>query len=68
MPFGPGHEEDGFLRQLGVPPSEAEPLAANCTKVLVWHTQTRPYPPFTNNIDMTRLVGTNMDQLMKEVV
>ena len=40
MPFTVSYEEDGFLRQLGVSPEEGEPLANNCTKVLVWHTKT----------------------------
>ena len=32
MPYTPGYEEDGFLRQLDVEPGEAEPLAKNCTQ------------------------------------
>ena len=40
MPFKASYEEDGFLRQIGVGPEEAEPLADNCSLVLVWHTQT----------------------------
>ena len=40
MPFTPGYEEDGFLRQLDIQPGDAQPLAANCTVVMVWHTKT----------------------------
>ena len=40
MPYKASYEEDGFLRQLGVGPEEGEPLADNCSLVLVWHTQT----------------------------
>ena len=40
MPYKASFEEDGFLRQIGVEPEEAEPLADNCSLVLVWHTQT----------------------------
>ena len=40
MPFTPGYEEDGFLRQLDIQPGDAQPLAANCTLVMVWHTKT----------------------------
>lgn len=35
MPFSVGYEEDGFLKSLGITPSEIEPLAFNCTKVSV---------------------------------
>ena len=40
MPFKVSYEEDGFLKQLGVSPGEAEALAVNCSVVLVWHTRT----------------------------
>ena len=40
MPYKASYEEDGFLRQIGVGPEEGEPLADNCSLVLVWHTQT----------------------------
>ena len=40
MPYKASYEEDGFLRQIGVGAEEAEPLADNCSLVLVWHTQT----------------------------
>ena len=40
MPFTPGYEEDGFLRQLDVQPADAQPLASNCSIVMVWHTKT----------------------------
>lgn len=41
MPYHEGHEEDGFLRSLGLTISDIEPKANNCTEVLVWHTQTK---------------------------
>ncbi len=47
MPYKAGYEEDLFLQSLGVAPGEAEPLAANCTEVLVWHTQTVKGEPKT---------------------
>ncbi|XP_052768062.1 galactosylgalactosylxylosylprotein 3-beta-glucuronosyltransferase 2-like [Mya arenaria] len=43
----PGHHETDFIQQLGVELSDLEPLAANCTKVLVWHTRTQK--PNVNN-------------------
>lgn len=33
MPYKAGHEEDLFLRAVGVPPGEVEPLADGCTRV-----------------------------------
>lgn len=43
MPYIAGHEEDRFLVSLGLKLDEIEPLAANCSKVLVWHTKTAKY-------------------------
>ncbi len=40
MPFKAGHEEDLFLRALGVSMRELEPKAKGCTEIYVWHTQT----------------------------
>ena len=40
MPFKVSYEEDGFLKQLGVSPGEAEALAVNCSVVPGWHTST----------------------------
>ena len=62
MPFKASFEEDGFLRKLGIKPEDGEPLADNCTKVLVWHTQT--YPPniskVTIKVDKGRLANSNI--------
>ena len=62
MPFKVSYEEDGFLRNLGIRPEDGEPLADNCTKVLVWHTQT--YPPNISKVkirvDGGRLANTNI--------
>jgi len=41
MPYKAGFEEDIFLRSLRLSLKEIEPLATNCTQVLVWHTQTK---------------------------
>lgn len=43
MPYIAGHEEDRFLVSLGLKLDDIEPLAANCSKVLVWHTKTAKY-------------------------
>lgn len=41
MPFKTGYEEDLFLRSIGLHIDQIEPRGANCTEVLVWHTQTK---------------------------
>ena len=40
MPYKAGYEEDMFLQSLNLSLSEIEPLARDCTEVLVWHTKT----------------------------
>lgn len=53
MPYIAGHEEDRFLVSLGLKIEDIEPLADNCSKVLVWHTRTVKYkkPTLKFNID-----------------
>jgi len=66
MPFKQGYEEDGFLRSLKFSISDIEPLADNCTKVLVWHTKTVKYPAalkITRTIE-TKLSNTNLARLV----
>lgn len=41
MPYKAGYEEDEFLRSLDLKMEQIEPLANNCTEILVWHTQTK---------------------------
>nr|XP_018910081.1 PREDICTED: galactosylgalactosylxylosylprotein 3-beta-glucuronosyltransferase P-like isoform X1 [Bemisia tabaci] len=46
MPYKPGFEEDGFLQSLApFEPKEIELRADNCTKIYVWHTQTKKNSP-----------------------
>jgi len=61
MPFVAGYEEDGFLKSLGLKSyKELEPLADNCTKIMVWHTQTKqPKVPFAK-IDVVKYRNTNL--------
>ncbi|XP_050033884.3 galactosylgalactosylxylosylprotein 3-beta-glucuronosyltransferase S-like isoform X1 [Dermacentor andersoni] len=42
MPYKLGQLETGFLESLGVSIDDMEPLAGNCTEVLVWHTKVVP--------------------------
>ncbi|XP_055389340.1 galactosylgalactosylxylosylprotein 3-beta-glucuronosyltransferase S [Condylostylus longicornis] len=41
MPYRAGYEEDAFLRSISLKIEDIEPKAANCTEILVWHTQTQ---------------------------
>ncbi|KAJ8986254.1 hypothetical protein NQ317_009962 [Molorchus minor] len=68
MPFKPGFEEDGFLKSLApFEPKEAELLAANCTKILVWHTQTKKNEP-SLSLDMSKYNNSNLVMLKKVLV
>ncbi|XP_045531054.1 galactosylgalactosylxylosylprotein 3-beta-glucuronosyltransferase S-like [Pieris brassicae] len=55
MPYIAGHEEDRFLVSLGLKLEDIEPLAANCSKVLVWHTKTVKYKKPTLRVDIKKL-------------
>lgn len=69
MIFKSGYEEDSFLQSLApFEPREIEFKANNCTKILVWHTQTKKHPPSQSPKDKTKYVGTNIMELMKNVV
>ncbi|KAJ8923646.1 hypothetical protein NQ315_010226 [Exocentrus adspersus] len=68
MPFKPGFEEDGFLKSLSpFEPKEIELLADNCTKILVWHTQTKKNEP-SLPLDMAKYSNTNLIKLKKILV
>lgn len=68
MPFKPGHEEDGFLRSLGITPSDIEFKAAECTQIYVWHTQTKKNRPYNREILASRYDGTNLRVLQRDVM
>ena len=40
MPYKAGYEEDLFLQSLNLTLGDIEPLASDCTEILVWHTKT----------------------------
>ncbi|XP_050717587.1 galactosylgalactosylxylosylprotein 3-beta-glucuronosyltransferase P-like [Eriocheir sinensis] len=61
MPFKVGYEEDGFLLSLGIAAADIEPLAFNCTKIWVWHTQTKKNDPATSVTQNNATIGTNLD-------
>lgn len=55
MPYSAGHEEDKFLMSLGIKLDDIEPLADNCSKVLVWHTKTVKFKKPNLKIDIERI-------------
>ncbi|XP_028166807.1 galactosylgalactosylxylosylprotein 3-beta-glucuronosyltransferase S [Ostrinia furnacalis] len=68
MPYILGHEEDGFLVSLGLKMEDIEPLADNCSKVLVWHTRTMKYkkPTLKFNYDKIDAKYKNFAHLLNE--
>ncbi|KAK7789203.1 hypothetical protein R5R35_014111 [Gryllus longicercus] len=68
MPYKPGYEEDGFLKSLApFEPSEIELKAQNCTKLLVWHTQTKSNAA-SAALDLTKYNNTNLVLLKQQIV
>ncbi|CAH1378175.1 hypothetical protein MTP99_019538 [Tenebrio molitor] len=68
MPFKPGFEEDGFLKSLEpFEPQDIELLASNCTKILVWHTQTKKNEP-SQPLDFAKYNNTNLVMLKQILV
>lgn len=71
MPYIAGHEEDRFLVSLGVKLDDIEPLAENCSKILVWHTRTAKYrkPSLKINIEQLDNITKykNFVSLLKEI-
>lgn len=65
MPYAPGYEEDGFLKKLKIEPEELEFLAEGCTKIYVWHTQTKKNKPSDNKILESKFDGTNLRHLQQ---
>ncbi|KAK7083111.1 hypothetical protein SK128_009234 [Halocaridina rubra] len=65
MPYTAGYEEDGFLRSLQIQPEDYEFLADGCTKIYVWHTQTKKNNPSDKKILGKQYDGTNLRILQK---
>lgn len=72
MPYTTGHEEDAFLISLGLKLEDIEPLADNCSKVLVWHTKTAKFKKPSLKMDMDKigdlLKYEHFAKLLKETV
>ncbi|XP_046618612.1 galactosylgalactosylxylosylprotein 3-beta-glucuronosyltransferase S [Neodiprion virginianus] len=66
MPYKVGYEEDMFLKSLGLHVEDIEPVAENCTKILVWHTQTIQKPVANLRLKYEQS-GTSLDKLLNEL-
>jgi galactosylgalactosylxylosylprotein 3-beta-glucuronosyltransferase 3 len=59
-------KESHFLASLNLSHGDLEPLAANCTRVLVWHTRTER--PKLSRDDYTRLTRRDLTALEADAV
>lgn len=71
MPYIAGYEEDKFLRSLDLQLEDIEPLADNCSKVLVWHTRTTKNRKPALKVDLHEIESMqnfdNFARLLKEL-
>ncbi|KAK7576631.1 hypothetical protein V9T40_012917 [Parthenolecanium corni] len=68
MAYKVGYEEDSFLKSLApLESADIELRADNCSKVLVWHTQTIKNRP-AQKIDHQKFNGTNLMKLERFLV
>lgn len=69
MPYKLGRLETAFLESLGVALKDLEPLANNCTEVLVWHTKDQRARFITkSSITHKKYVNTNIPVLYKNIL
>ena len=66
MPFWAGYEEDAFIQTLDIGLDDLEPLADDCSQVLVWHTKT--VSEKTPKVKVTQHLDTNLKPLVKDIV
>ncbi|XP_045620048.1 galactosylgalactosylxylosylprotein 3-beta-glucuronosyltransferase P isoform X3 [Procambarus clarkii] len=68
MPYKAGYEEDGFMKSLKIRPEEIEFKAEECTKIYVWHTQTKKNGPSNKDILDSKYNDTNLRILQKRMM
>lgn len=69
MPYKLGRLETAFLESLGVALKDLEPLANNCTEVLVWHTKDQRVKFITkSSIAHKKYVNTNIPVLYQNIL
>jgi hypothetical protein len=66
MPFWAGYEEDVFIQSLDVHLDDFEPLANQCSEVLVWHTKT--VSEKTPKVKITKNLDTNLKPLVEDLI
>ena len=68
MPYKAGYEEDVFLQNLNLTLDDIEPMASDCTEVLVWHTKTvKEKKSSLRPLDETRAMESNLGKLLEQV-
>lgn len=69
MPYKAGYEEDEFLKNIDLRLEQIEPLANNCTEVLVWHTQTKnvKIPTIKISTSILETDKTSLGMLLREL-
>lgn len=69
MPYKAGYEEDAFLKSLDLKLEQIEPLANNCTEILVWHTQTKKdkIPTIKISTGILETDKTSLGMLLREL-
>ena len=66
MPYKAGYEEDVFLQNLNLTLDDIEPMASDCTEVLVWHTKTvKEKKSSLRPLDETRAMESNLGKLLE---
>ncbi|CAG7628859.1 unnamed protein product [Allacma fusca] len=69
MPWVAGYEEDEILRSLGITLNDIQPLASNCTEILVWHTKSAKnnWSKKAGNLKTNLEESTNLRILLKKL-
>ena len=68
MPYKAGYEEDVFLQNLNLTLDDIEPMASDCTEVLVWHTKTvKEKKSSLRPLEETRAMESNLGKLLEQV-
>ena len=64
-----GYLEDDFLKSLNITLKDLEPLAANCSQLLVWHTKTTSVKKRKSTLDKAaaNFSNTNVIRLLNQV-
>lgn len=67
MPYLAGYEEDRLLQALNVRMEDIEPLANQCTEILVWHTKTNKNKPPALTAEVYKHPNSNVASLVENM-